>query len=40
MPKKPTAPKTSNSEGLTFTIRQEPDYDTDKLEIEFAEQKD
>jgi tetratricopeptide (TPR) repeat protein len=35
MPKKPTAPKTSNNQRLTFTIRQEPDFDTDEP-VEFG----
>lgn len=35
MPKKPTAPKTSNSQGLIFTIRQELDFDTDEP-VEFG----
>lgn len=35
MPKKPTAPKTSNSQGLTLTIRQEPDFDTEEP-VEFG----
>lgn len=35
MPKKPSAPKTSTSQQLTFTIRQEPDFDTDEP-VEFG----
>ena len=35
MPKKPTAPKASTNQQLTFTLRQEPDFDTDEP-VEFG----